>query len=86
MFNVHTYSSLPSLAIYVSISILAIYVSISILAIFLSISVYQNPTLPAKVMRANYGRFSLTVCNPAGVTDWSVNCMARRSLRIVQDR
>merc|ERR1719348_1757334 len=42
--------------------------------------------LVIKVMRANYGRFSLTVCHPAGVTDWSVNCMARRSLRIVQDR
>ena len=82
MFNVHTsYSSLPSLAIYVSISILAIFLSISICTY-----VHQNPSLPAKVMRANYGRFSLTVCNPAGVTDWSVNCMARRSLRIVQDR
>ena len=37
-------------------------------------------------MRANYGRFSLTICNTEGVTDWSVNCMAPRSLRIVQDR
>merc|ERR1712242_327545 len=42
--------------------------------------------LVIKVMRANYGRFSLTICNPGGVTDWSVNCMAPRSLRIVQDR
>jgi hypothetical protein len=39
-----------------------------------------------KVMRANYGRFSVAICNEAGITDWSVNCMAPRSLRILQDR
>jgi len=39
-----------------------------------------------KVMRANYGRFSVAICNEEGITDWSVNCMAPRSLRILQDR
>ena len=39
-----------------------------------------------KVMRANYGRFSVGICNEHGITDWSVNCMAPRSLRILQDR
>ena len=39
-----------------------------------------------KVMRANYGRFSVGICNRHGITDWSVNCMAPRSLRILQDR
>jgi len=39
-----------------------------------------------KIMRANYGRFSVAICNEAGTTDWSVNCMAPRSLRILQDR
>ena len=39
-----------------------------------------------KVMRANYGRFSVGICNQHGITDWSVNCMAPRSLRILQDR
>ena len=39
-----------------------------------------------RVMRANYGRFSVAICNDAGVTDWSVNCMAPRSLRLMQDR
>merc|ERR1712106_578269 len=39
-----------------------------------------------KVVRANYGRFSVAICNDAGITDWSVNCMAPRSLRILQDR
>ena len=38
------------------------------------------------VMRANYGRFSVGICNQHGITDWSVNCMAPRSLRILQDR
>ena len=39
-----------------------------------------------RVMRANYGRFSVGICNEHGITDWSVNCMAPRSLRILQDR
>ena len=39
-----------------------------------------------KIMRANYGRFSVGICNEHGITDWSVNCMAPRSLRILQDR
>lgn len=39
-----------------------------------------------KIMRANYGRFSVAICNEDGITDWSVNCMAPRSLRILQDR
>merc|ERR1740124_1731264 len=39
-----------------------------------------------KIMRANCGRFSVAICNEEGITDWSVNCMAPRSLRILQDR
>ena len=39
-----------------------------------------------RVMRANYGRFSVAICNEEGRTDWSVNCMAPRSLRVLQDR
>ena len=49
-----------------------------------------NLTCPSghviKIMRANYGRFSVGICNEHGITDWSVNCMAPRSLRILQDR
>jgi len=44
------------------------------------------PDHQIRVMRANYGRFSVAICNDKGVTDWSVNCMAPRSLRIMQDR
>ncbi|KAH1022990.1 hypothetical protein HUJ04_012286 [Dendroctonus ponderosae] len=34
-----------------------------------------------KLIRANYGRFSITICNDHGNTDWSVNCMSPKSLR-----
>ena len=28
------------------------------------------------LLRANYGRFSITICNEHGDTDWSVNFMS----------
>lgn len=31
------------------------------------------------LIRANYGRYSITVCNDHGSTDWSVNCMSPKS-------
>ncbi|CAH1982600.1 unnamed protein product [Acanthoscelides obtectus] len=36
-----------------------------------------------KLIRANYGRFSITICNDHGNTDWSVNCMSPKSLRVL---
>ncbi|KAK7592942.1 hypothetical protein V9T40_007694 [Parthenolecanium corni] len=38
------------------------------------------------LIRANYGRYSITVCNDNGSTDWSVNCMSHRSFTILQGR
>ncbi|XKL59203.1 hypothetical protein PGB90_000219 [Kerria lacca] len=38
------------------------------------------------LIRANYGRYSITVCNDNGSTDWSVNCMSHRSYSILQAR
>lgn len=38
------------------------------------------------LIRANYGRYSITVCNDNGSTDWSVNCMSHRSFVILQGR
>ena len=38
------------------------------------------------LIRANYGRYSITVCNDNGSTDWSVNCMSHRSFAILQGR
>ncbi|XP_018016966.1 latrophilin Cirl isoform X3 [Hyalella azteca] len=38
------------------------------------------------VIRANYGRFSITICNTHGNTEWSVNCQSRRSKGVLADR
>lgn len=38
------------------------------------------------LIRANYGRFSITICNDHGNTDWSVNCMSAKSLRVLHNR
>ena len=38
------------------------------------------------LIRANYGRFSITICNDHGNTEWSVNCMSRRSHRVLHDK
>ena len=37
-----------------------------------------------QVIRANYGRFSIAICNKHGYTDWSVNCMSPRTTRVLQ--
>ena len=39
-----------------------------------------------RVIRANYGRFSIAICNDHGNTDWSVNCMSPRTLRVIKAR
>ena len=38
------------------------------------------------IIRANYGRFSITICNDHGNTDWKVDCQAGRTLRAMQAR
>ena len=38
------------------------------------------------IIRANYGRFSITICNEHGNTDWKVDCQAGRTLRAMQAR
>lgn len=38
------------------------------------------------LVRANYGRFSITLCNEHGNTEWSVNCMSQKSLRVLHNR
>ncbi|XP_045122883.1 latrophilin Cirl-like isoform X3 [Portunus trituberculatus] len=37
------------------------------------------------VIRANYGRFSITICNAHGNTEWSVNCQSPRTRRVLAD-
>lgn len=38
------------------------------------------------LIRANYGRFSITICNDHGNVDWSVNCMSAKSLRVLHSK
>ncbi|GFU05574.1 latrophilin Cirl [Nephila pilipes] len=38
------------------------------------------------LIRANYGRFSISICNDHGNLDWRVNCMSHHSFLIMQDR
>ncbi|XP_076632425.1 latrophilin Cirl isoform X5 [Colletes latitarsis] len=35
------------------------------------------------LIRANYGRYSIAICNEHGNTDWSVNCMSPKSYRVL---
>ena len=39
-----------------------------------------------EVTRANYGRFSIALCNEEGRTDWSVNCFEPKTKKIITDR
>jgi hypothetical protein len=39
-----------------------------------------------QIVRANYGRFSIAICNDEGRTHWSVNCMSPRTRHILQNR
>lgn len=39
-----------------------------------------------KIVRANYGRFSIAICNDGGRSDFSVNCLSPGSLVTLQSR
>ena len=45
-----------------------------------------EPGETIQVVRANYGRFSIAICNKHGYTNWSVNCMSHTTTRILQKR
>jgi hypothetical protein len=38
------------------------------------------------IIRANYGRFSITICNDHGNTEWQVDCSSTRTIRALQAR
>ncbi|XP_054708420.1 latrophilin Cirl-like [Uloborus diversus] len=38
------------------------------------------------LIRANYGRFSISICNDHGNLDWRVNCKSHHSFLIMQER
>ncbi|XP_064477048.1 adhesion G protein-coupled receptor L1-like isoform X2 [Ornithodoros turicata] len=37
------------------------------------------------LIRANYGRFSISICNEHGTLDWSVDCKSNRSYAVIQE-
>ena len=39
-----------------------------------------------RVLRANYGRFSIALCNPNGVVGWSTKCMSATSTQVLIER
>ena len=38
------------------------------------------------LIRANYGRFSISICNDHGNLDWSVDCTSARSYYVISQR
>ena len=51
-----------------------------------SLNISCGNELYLDIIRANYGRFSITICNDHGNTDWKVDCQAGRTLRAMQAR
>ncbi|CAF4923828.1 unnamed protein product [Pieris macdunnoughi] len=39
-----------------------------------------------RLIRANYGRFLITICNKNGNTNWNTNCFSTQSMRVVHNR
>ncbi len=39
-----------------------------------------------EVVRGNFGRFSIAVCNRHGRQDWSVNCFAPDTTKVLKQR
>lgn len=39
-----------------------------------------------QLIRANYGRFSIQICNEHGQLDWKVNCMSPASYKIIAQK
>lgn len=38
------------------------------------------------LVRANFGRFSISICNEGGNTTWSTNCIQPTTLRVLKKR
>ena len=45
-----------------------------------------NQTEVIKITRANYGRFSIAVCNDKSMTTWSVNCFSSKAKEVFVDK
>uniref|UniRef100_A0A336LM03 Latrophilin Cirl n=1 Tax=Culicoides sonorensis TaxID=179676 RepID=A0A336LM03_CULSO len=51
-----------------------------------TLTIECEPGDTINIIRANFGRFSLTICNDHGNVDWSVNCMSQKSLRVLNTK
>ncbi|XP_022240024.1 adhesion G protein-coupled receptor L3-like isoform X3 [Limulus polyphemus] len=45
-----------------------------------------NPGYHILLIRANYGRFSIALCNENGALNWSVDCRSKNSFSVMQSR
>ena len=45
---------------------------------------FQHKTMSLQLVRANFGRFSISICNKEGRTDFSVDCQSYSSLDILK--
>lgn len=44
----------------------------------------DRPGTEINVIRSNFGRFSITICNSQGVLDWSVNCFSKNTVELIK--
>lgn len=44
----------------------------------------EQPGSEINVIRSNFGRFSISICNSQGVLDWSVNCFSKNTVELIR--
>lgn len=44
----------------------------------------DQPGTEINVIRSNFGRFSISICNSQGVLDWSVNCFSKNTVELIR--
>ena len=44
----------------------------------------DQPGSEINVIRSNFGRFSISICNSQGVLDWSVNCFSKNTVELIR--
>ena len=44
----------------------------------------DQPGTEINVIRSNFGRFSVTICNAQGELEWSVNCFSKNAVELIR--
>lgn len=44
-----------------------------------------EPGTVINLIRANFGRFSIQTCNDNGNLEWNVECMSKKSFRVMEE-